>query len=179
MVCYIPMELLSITHYTNVASSLNHLLNSDSEEVKMAKECEKRGVKYAEAGDTEAALEMFHSAISASPSWASAYNNRAQAFRLLRRDEDAMNDLHEAIKLSQGEGKAATQAYCQRAMLYQVTGKSQEAKDDWKSAADLGSQFAKNQLAQMNPYAALCNKMLYEAFNSLKGNDNFGKSCVN
>ena len=87
MVCYIPMELLSITHYTNVASSLNHLLNSDSEEVKMAKECEKRGVKYAEAGDTEAALEMFHSAISASPSWASAYNNRAQAFRLLRRDE--------------------------------------------------------------------------------------------
>ena len=82
---------------------------------------------------------------------------------------DAMNDLNLAIKLSNGEGKAATQAFCQRAMLHQIANRNEEAKSDWTRAADLGCQFAKNQLAQMNPYATLCNKMLYEAFSSLKG----------
>jgi len=140
----------------------------DSPDVKKAIEFEKRGVVFAESGDIDSALEMFNMAVSASPTWPSAYNNRAQALRLLRRDEDAMNDLHEAIRLSNGEGKAATQALCQRAMLYQISHRNEDAKSDWTQAANLGCQFAKNQLAQMNPYAALCNKMLYEAFSSLK-----------
>jgi len=141
----------------------------DSPDVKKAKEFEKQGVTLAESGNIDNALEMFNNAVSASPTWPSAYNNRAQAFRLMRRDKDAMNDLNLAIKLSNGEGKAATQAFCQRAMLHQIANRNEEAKSDWTRAADLGCQFAKNQLAQMNPYAALCNKMLYEAFSSLKG----------
>lgn len=79
-----------------------------------------------------------------------------------------MEDLDKAIKLSNGKGKAASQAYCQRAMLYHYTGNEELALKDWDSASKLGSQFAKNQLIQKNPYAALCNKMLHDVFKNLK-----------
>ena len=93
---------------------------------------------------------------------------------------EAMDDLNKAIELSNGKGKAAAQAYCQRAMLHQIANREKEATSNWKLAAQLGSQFAKNQLDLLNPYAALCNKMLYEAFNSLKtGNDGYKNlDCV-
>jgi len=79
-----------------------------------------------------------------------------------------MDDLNKAIEYSQEKGKAAAQAYCQRAMLHHIAGNTVECDKDWQSAAALGSQFAKRQLAQKNPYAALCNKMLLEVFTSLK-----------
>ena len=59
----------------------------DNEEVKEAKALEQQGVLYAESGELELALEMFNKAVSTSTSWASSYNNRAQALRLLRRDK--------------------------------------------------------------------------------------------
>ncbi|KAK4035833.1 tetratricopeptide repeat protein 36 [Daphnia magna] len=140
----------------------------DSEGVKMAKEFEKQGVIFAESGRMDQALEMFGKAVDCSPMWASAYNNRAQALRLLKRNEEAMKDLDTAIELSHGKGKAACQAYCQRAMLHHYTGNEDLALMDWESASNLGSQFAKNQLTQKNPYAALCNKMLHDVFNNLR-----------
>lgn len=79
-----------------------------------------------------------------------------------------MEDLNKAIELSNGRGKAACQAYCQRAMLYHYTANEELAFADWESASNLGSQFAKNQLIQKNPYAALCNKMLHDVFKNLK-----------
>lgn len=39
---------------------------------------------------------------------------------------------------------------------------------DFQKAADLGSPFAKMQVVALNPYAAMCNKMLSEVFNNLK-----------
>ncbi|KIH43521.1 hypothetical protein ANCDUO_26472, partial [Ancylostoma duodenale] len=39
---------------------------------------------------------------------------------------------------------------------------------DFQKAADLGSSFAKMQLVALNPYAAMCNKMLSEVFNNLR-----------
>lgn len=84
-----------------------------------------------------------------------------------------MDDLNKAIGYSQGKGKAAAQAFCQRAMLYHIADKTELCDNDWKAAAALGSQFAQRQLAQKNPYAALCNKMLLEVFTNLKtGNTN-------
>ncbi|XP_046444732.1 tetratricopeptide repeat protein 36-like [Daphnia pulex] len=140
----------------------------NSENEKSAKEFEKQGVIFAESGKMDEALKMFNNAIDSSPMWASAYNNRAQALRLLKRNEEAMEDLNKAIELSQGRGKAASQAYCQRAMLYHYAGNEELAFTDWESASNLGSQFAKNQLIQKNPYAALCNKMLHDVFKNLK-----------
>ncbi|XP_057380508.1 tetratricopeptide repeat protein 36-like isoform X2 [Daphnia carinata] len=140
----------------------------DSEAVKTTKEFEKQGVIFAESGRMDQALEMFGKAVECSPMWASAYNNRAQAFRLLKRNEEAMKDLDMAIQLSNGKGKAACQAYCQRAMLNHYTGNEELAFKDWECASNLGSNFAKNQLIQKNPYAALCNKMLYDVFKNVK-----------
>ncbi len=79
-----------------------------------------------------------------------------------------MVDLNKAIQLSNGKGKAACQAYCQRAMLNHYTGNEELAFKDWECASNLGSNFAKNQLIQKNPYAALCNKMLYDVFKNVK-----------
>lgn len=54
---------------------------------KEAGELEKKGVALAESGAIDEALEIFNSAIELSPNWSSAYNNRAQALRLLKRNE--------------------------------------------------------------------------------------------
>lgn len=48
------------------------------------------------------------------------------------------------------------------------TGNDDGALCDFKSAASLGSDFAKSQVIAMNPYAALCNQMLGEMINKLK-----------
>lgn len=83
-----------------------------------------------------------------------------------------MADLDKAIELSQGKGKVASQAFCQRAMLHQLASNDTLAFQDWESASRLGSSFAKQQLVLRNPYAALCNKMLHDVFKSLKEGPN-------
>ena len=82
--------------------------------------------------------------------------------------EAAKQDLETAISLSNGQGKAAAQAYTQRALLKKVDGDNEGAYDDFKRAACLGNAFAKTQAIQMNPYAALCNQMLSQAVDKLK-----------
>ena len=52
-------------------------------------------------------------------------------------------------------------------MLLELSSR-EEAIRDWESAARLGSQFAKSRLVQLNPYAALCNRMLHQVFSRLK-----------
>lgn len=86
----------------------------------------------------------------------------------------AIQDLDMALQLTNGKGKVASQAYCQRAMLHQLMGNSQKAIEDWKAASNLGNKFAKQQLVQYNPYAALCNKMLHDVFKNLKGDSQAG-----
>ena len=83
-----------------------------------------------------------------------------------------MDNLNKAIQLSQGRGKAACQAFCQRAMLHYYFENEELAFKDWENASHLGSAFAKNQLIQQNPYAALCNKMLYNVFKNVKEGNN-------
>ena len=57
-------------------------VEDDSDEVKECKLLELEGVKAAESGSIDSALEFFNRAIQVAPSHASAYNNRAQALRL-------------------------------------------------------------------------------------------------
>lgn len=54
----------------------------DTELLRQVKGLEMRGVSAAEAGDLQAALQLFSEAIQIVPLRASAYNNRAQALRL-------------------------------------------------------------------------------------------------
>ncbi len=84
---------------------------------------------------------------------------------------DALNDLNTAINISQGKGRAACQAYCQRGLINLRNHAPDTAKADFETAAKLGSEFAKAQLVQMNPYAALCNKLLKQVFTKLQNGE--------
>lgn len=71
-----------------------------------------------------------------------------------------MDDLNEAVKMTEGRGKIAGKAQCQRALLHRLAGNNDLAKQDFEFAAKNGSTFARTQLVHLNPYAAMCNAML-------------------
>ena len=58
----------------------------------------------ANSGNLEEALKTLDNIIEESPDYPSAFNNRAQIQRILKRDEDALKDLDIAIKLSHEKG---------------------------------------------------------------------------
>ncbi|XP_037075830.1 tetratricopeptide repeat protein 36-like [Pollicipes pollicipes] len=86
----------------------------------------------------------------------------------MHRNNEAMGDAERAVELSEARGLAGRQALCQRAQLHQLAGQQELALDDYRRAAQLGSQFAKTQLVALNPYAALCNRMLSEVMSKLR-----------
>ena len=55
----------------------------------------------------------------------------------------------------------------QRALLYKLNEEEEKALSDFKSAAELGNAFAKSHITALNPYAALCNRMLGEVFSRI------------
>ncbi|KAF6210020.1 hypothetical protein GE061_015775 [Apolygus lucorum] len=134
--------------------------------VARAKEIEVEGIKAAEGGDLDGAESLLTEALRISER-ASGYNNRAQVLRLKGKDSAAILDLNRAIEVSGGGGKAGCQAFCQRALLHRRNGRDSEAKEDFTKAAQLGSQFARHQLVEMNPYAAMCNQMLNDMMEKL------------
>lgn len=112
---------------------------------------------------------------------------------LLLKFTGALSDLNKALELAT-PGRTRCQALCQRGLLLRKQEKLDEAKLDFTEAVKLGSKFAKSQvgsatlfvwlfglwklllvhkqihfqLIEINPYAALCNQMLREAFDKLK-----------
>lgn len=82
--------------------------------------------------------------------------------------EGALEDLDRAISLSGGRGRTACQGLVQRGLLRRLAGQDAEAREDFEKAAELGSEFARQQAVALNPYAALCNKMLSEVINKLR-----------
>ncbi|CAL1543799.1 unnamed protein product [Lymnaea stagnalis] len=142
--------------------------NADTHEVCQAKELEIRGVRAAEAGNIDVAVSIFTEAVSTAPNWPSSYNNRAQALRMKGDIEGAKSDLNKALELSQGKGPAACQAFTQRGLIRKREGDEEGARKDFQRASELGNGFAKQILASMNPYAALCNQMLGEVMTKLR-----------
>ncbi|XP_053308460.1 tetratricopeptide repeat protein 36 [Spea bombifrons] len=128
---------------------------------------EKQGVEAAESGDAETALQRFNEAISLLPERASAYNNRAQTLRLKGDIIGALRDLNIAVELSEGQGFVGQQALVQRGLVLRLQGQEEESRKDLQRAAELGSEFAKRLLVQLNPYAALCNRMLRDMIQNL------------
>lgn len=83
----------------------------------------------------------------------------------------AVDDLNMAITLSNGRGKAACQAFTQRGIIHRLEGRDNEALNDFKLAAALGGEFARSQVVLMNPYAAMCNKMLSDVISQLRAGE--------
>ncbi|KAG7483886.1 hypothetical protein MATL_G00043090 [Megalops atlanticus] len=143
----------------------------DAEVLEQVKDLELQGVMAAESGDVHTALERFSQAIKVLPQRASAYNNRAQTRRLQGDTAGALEDLERAITLSGGAGRSACQALVQRGLLLRLMCRDEEARADFERAAALGSEFARQQAVLLNPYAALCNRMLSEVINKLRNPD--------
>lgn len=80
----------------------------------------------------------------------------------------ALEDLDRAIALSGGAGRTASQALVQRGLLLRLKCQNDKARADFEKAAALGSEFARQQAVALNPYAALCNRMLSEVINKLR-----------
>ncbi|CBY23270.1 unnamed protein product [Oikopleura dioica] len=106
------------------------------------------------------ALRVFQKAKELLPRHPGAFNDTAQAFRLQKKDELALESLDKAIELSGGEGSVACQAFLQRALLKQVKLDEKGALADFEKAAALGSEFASSQLVKLNPIAKLCDRMV-------------------
>lgn len=73
------------------------------------------------------------------------------------------------MTLSGGRGRAARQGFVQRGLLARLQGRDNDARRDFERAARLGSKFARRQLVLLNPYAALCNRMLADMMRQLRG----------
>ncbi|CAM1293127.1 TTC36 (predicted) [Pycnogonum litorale] len=152
------------------------------ENVQESKKMELEAIKLAETGDINPAVELLDKALELTPDRPSVYNNRAQALRLVGNADDALKDLNMAIKLSNyeddiiGDGnehkvkcpRSVCQAYCQRALIHRLRGDDESALEDFQRAAKLGNQFAKSQIVAMNPYAAMCNRMLSDVVEKLR-----------
>ncbi len=80
----------------------------------------------------------------------------------------ALEDLDRAISLSGSTGRSACQALVQRGLLRRLACQNDDARADFEKAAALGSEFAQQQAVVLNPYAALCNKMLTEMLGKLR-----------
>ncbi|XP_013103966.2 tetratricopeptide repeat protein 36 homolog [Stomoxys calcitrans] len=170
-----PLELTSSLAPEHInADSTEILVDADDYDypediVNKSKTLEIEAVKLIEENHLDtAALEKFAEALKLTPKRASIYNNRAQALRLAGKDEDAFDDLDKAIEYGATQLKTKCHAYCQRGVLYRKKEKLDEARRDFEEAAKLGSKFAKTQLVEINPFAALCNQMLRQAFDQLK-----------
>lgn len=70
--------------------------------------------------------------------------------------------------LSKGTGHTACQAFVQRGLLLRLAHRDDDARADFERAAALGSRFARQQAVILNPYSALCNRMLSEVISKLR-----------
>ncbi|KAL1782134.1 tetratricopeptide repeat protein 36 [Sigmodon hispidus] len=87
----------------------------------------------------------------------------------------ALEDLERAVTLSGGRGRAARQSFVQRGLLARLQGRDDDARRDFEQAARLGSPFARRQLVLLNPYAALCNRMLTDMMGAERGRGIMGR----
>ncbi|CAO1403670.1 unnamed protein product [Diamesa serratosioi] len=141
----------------------------DVKEVLESKQYEIAGVKLAESGNYEEALQKFTTSIEIAPQRPSPYNNRAQTHRFLNNDDLAILDLNKAIEQSSDTFKLTKcLAFCQRGTLNRKCGNNEAAREDFNESAKLGSKFARQQLVELNPYAQLCGQMMSEVMRKLK-----------
>ncbi|XP_074036087.1 tetratricopeptide repeat protein 36 homolog [Leptinotarsa decemlineata] len=130
-------------------------------EVEESKKLEIQAIQLAENGKLTEALNLINKAIQITPYRPSLFNNRANIYQYLRKFEDALNDATKAINLSTDKYKRTLcLAYCQRGILHRKAENMEMAREDFENAAKMGNDFAKKQLIELNPYAALCNQML-------------------
>lgn len=175
----VDLDLPPDRHVSDLAK-VEEYVKKEKEAIKMVEE----NKKY------ELARRIFDEIIVRDPTYASAYNNRAQLLRMKEDtdNEEVMKDLQRAIELAQPEvdmnqeirvskmqGTILCQAYSQLGGIYLAL--AEQAKTDghdyWayeeKASQSLfyagmfGNETARALAAKVNPYAKLCGNMVREA----------------
>ncbi|PVU86320.1 hypothetical protein BB560_006757 [Smittium megazygosporum] len=129
---------------------------------------EKEAVKLAEEGNLEEARDMLSQIIKEHPRYASAYNNRAQVYRLLKDDQSTLADLDKAILEGKSNIHVLSQAYTQRAIVKRSIGDENGCLSDYTIAAELGNEVAKLGKVQENPFAKMCNTAVLKMMQDFK-----------
>ncbi|KAJ1822294.1 hypothetical protein LPJ56_000885 [Coemansia sp. RSA 2599] len=137
------------------------------EELKSALETlERQAIRTAESGQLDEAIGELSKILSSHRYYSSAYNNRAQVYRLMGNLEDALRDLDRAIEYAQEE-RVLGQAYTQKAIILRSKGDQDGAYYNFSMGARLGNEVAIMAAPKENPYAKLCGKMVSEAMRQL------------
>ncbi|KAJ2065307.1 hypothetical protein GGI17_000359 [Coemansia sp. S146] len=142
---------------------------SDSQLVEL-QDLERRAILAAERdGDIQGAISQLTQIIHDCPSYASAYNNRAQALRLDGADPSAvLADLDSAIRYAQDD-KTLGQAFTQKGIVLKaMEGDQDEVFNCFAQGAKCGNEVARLAMAKENPYAKMCGKIVTEAMRQLR-----------
>ncbi|KAJ2525341.1 hypothetical protein GGI11_000092 [Coemansia sp. RSA 2049] len=132
---------------------------------------ERQAVRLAETGGVSEAVDQLSTIIDDCPFYASAYNNRAQANRLLGSSADAiLADLELAIRFANPDNSDGVlgQAYTQKGIVYRALGNQDEAFNSFSMGAKYGNEVSKMAAPKENPYAKLCGKMVSQAMRQLR-----------
>jgi len=146
----------------HTASETPEIIEIEPQLLAQLKEIETRGVQLAEQNKLQEAIELFSEAIAKGPTYASAYNNRAQAYRILGNQANALQDLEQAIVYGREQPKIMKQAYTQRAIIRRSQGDNEGAHADFEQGAWFGNPVARALAVYENPYSRLCNATLLE-----------------
>ncbi|OBZ86794.1 Tetratricopeptide repeat protein 36 [Choanephora cucurbitarum] len=116
--------------------------------------------------DTEKALSILNQCIDMEKNYASAYNNRAQIYRMKNKLDEALQDLNFVIEdAGEGQPKILRQAYTQRAVIKRQQGDVVGSRKDFEIGAKLGNPLARQIAVNENPYAKMCNQVMMEVMN--------------
>ena len=99
-----------------------------------AEACRMLGVGYLKSEIYQPAIYNFTRAIEMESEFTAAYANRAEAYRLIGRDDEAIRDATKAIEL-RDDLRSKADAYRTRARIYRKLGRMQLAVEDTRAAA--------------------------------------------
>ena len=94
------------------------------------------GIGYLKMGFYEPALYYFTQAMELEPERVKAYANRAETYRLMGREEEAMRDATRAIGL-RGDPRSKAEAYKTRFKIYWEQGQDKLARADYRRSVEL------------------------------------------
>ena len=99
------------------------------------------GIGYLKKGIYESAVHYFTLAINMEPKQVEAYANRAETYRLMGRDKEAIRDATSAIGL-RGDPRSRADAYRTRFKIYWQRGQDKLARADYRRSVELDPRIA-------------------------------------
>lgn len=98
-----------------------------------------RGIIYSRIDETQLAIADYSAGLALDPSMGEGYVDRGAAMIVLKRYDDALEDINKGIALN---SKRLQIAYYDRAIIQEALGNVRAAYEDYKKAAEIEPDFA-------------------------------------